>query len=103
MMDPSTPDLGQHYRFDLARRIVVITWPPMVPEIGIVRATVDAMLGDSAMKSGYSVPSDWRQSTSIPAPNYVHRFITYLETLKHRGVPRWATVDEALQWSASGR
>ena len=72
--------------------MVVITWPAMVPEIEIVRATIDAMLTDPAMKSGYSVLSDWRQALAPPAPNYVHKFIAYLESLRHRGMRQWATV-----------
>ena len=95
MTDNLTSEVGHHYRFDAPRRIVVITWPAIVPDMQTVRSTVDALLADRAMKSGYPYLSDWRLAPAAPAANYVHSFITFLERIDKRGVRRWATVVKA--------
>ena len=102
MLKPAAPNSRQHYSFDHSRDRVILRWPAIEPDMAIVRSTVEEMLTDPAMKSGYSVLSDWRQATKLPAPNYVHSFINFLETLRPRGLRRWATVVAAESDGAFG-
>lgn len=80
------------YRIDRARRLVIIAWPTMDPDIGNTRAVVEAMLADLHGDRNFGVLSDWRLATAAASSAYVQGFVELLRSAERQDVTRWATV-----------